>query len=154
SSTGVVSPVRTLTQPFSAGPPAVRPLQNINGLTMNTASDLLFITESSDIFSNDNNSDNDFTPSVEMYDNTSTLNGTVNAVRQLTGGSTGLTIDMLQPLFLVSFDQALLFVQVNMTTISVWSNANQLDGDVAPDRSIQVSPANARIVSFDIDLSH
>src|SRR4030095_9193811 len=151
---GVVSPTRSFTQVFNPAPNIVRPLQNVNGITMNIPQDLLFVTESSDIFSNDDNSENDFTPSIEMYDQTSTLNGSVASPRELMGASTTLTIDMRQPIFKISFNDALLFVQTNQTTIGVWSGANQLDGDVAPDRSIQVNAANARLVSFDIDLAH
>src|SRR5262245_3218861 len=151
---GIVQPTRSFSQVFSPAPNIVRPLQNVNGLTMNTALDLLFVTESSDIFSNDQNSENDFTPSIESYDQTSTLNGSVVAPREVMGASTGLTIDTHQPIFKISFNDALLFVQNTLTTISVWSNANQLDGDLAPDRSIQVNVPNARLVSFDIDLAH
>jgi hypothetical protein len=91
---------------------STRPLQNVNGLTMNIPNDLLFVTESSDIFIDDNNDTNDFTPSVEMFDAASTINGTSvvqPASRELMGASTGLTINLRQPIFLVTGSAVLPF---------------------------------------------
>jgi len=147
STNSTALPTRTITD-------SSRPLQNVSGLTMNMPNDILFVTESSNIFSDDNNPNNDFLPSVEMFDNVSTLNGAVPANRELDGTDTGLSVDTTQPHFFVANSVATLWVIVNNTTINVWNNANQLSLDIAPDRSLQISTANARISNFDVDLAH
>jgi len=154
-STNVVAPVK------ASFTDSTRPFQFVNGLTMNVPNDLLFVTESSNIFVDDNNPDNDFSPSVEMFDDISVLNQinvSLPADRSISGVNTGLSIDTRQPIFNVADSVATLWVIVNNTTINVWTNANQI-GDpgaenLAPTRSIQVSTANARIIRFDVDLAH
>ncbi|MFO1464753.1 MAG: hypothetical protein U1F66_13380 [bacterium] len=109
---------------------------DINSITVNVPNNFLFVGE-------------DFNPSVEIFEKASTLNGAVPTDRSLEGGSTGLTLDMGQVIFL----QNVLYVQLSRTQIGVWDNANSVTGDDAPDRNLTINPAQ-QILGFAIDLAH
>jgi hypothetical protein len=111
----------------------------MNSLALNVPNDILFVAESNN-------------PSLEVFDNASTLTTTPETPeRTLNGTNTLLTIHLDQTIFL----QNVLYVILNnvSNSIGVWNNANQLTGDVAPDRNIQVTPAS-EITSIAVDLAH
>src|SRR5262249_9737204 len=116
---------------------ATTPFVNMNSLALNTDNDILFVTES-------------FNPSVEIFDNASTLTSTPAPTnRQLKGGTTTLRIDMTQVVFL----ENVLYIVTDRTHVGIWDNANSVTGDTAPTRSIQVNPA-ALAVGIAVDLAH
>ncbi|MBL7684930.1 MAG: hypothetical protein JNK65_02715 [Deltaproteobacteria bacterium] len=106
---------------------------NLNGLAMNSDTDLLFVSESGG-------------KSVEMFDQASTLNGDVAATRELKGGNTGFTINQRGILFRSNS----IYVIQNDTAVGVWDNANQLKDDVAPTRALTLKGAS-RIISIALD---
>ncbi|MFO1518328.1 MAG: hypothetical protein U1F57_01475 [bacterium] len=121
----------------SGNPTAVRTIKdssqafvNLSGLDMNILNDILFVSDSG-------------IKSVEMFDQTSTLNGTVAATRELDGANTQLGVNQGELHFLNNS----LFVNISDTQIAVWDSANQLTGDVVANRTVTVSPAS-NIISF------
>lgn len=109
---------------------------DLDSLTMNVPNNILFVAEG-------------FNPSVEIFDAASTLDGSVPTDRNLEGGSTGLTLDMGQAIFL----ENVLYVALSRTQIGIWDSANQLTGDVAPNRQLTVNPAQ-QILGIAVDLAH
>lgn len=122
--------------PSPSPSPFANGFDELNSLTMNIQNDILFIAESQN-------------PSIEIFNQASTLNGVVPTDRVLTGASTGLTLDMNQIIFL----ENVLYVVLSRTNVGVWDGANTLDGDVAPNRNIQVNGAT-EIVGIAVDLAH
>jgi hypothetical protein len=111
----------------------------MNSLALNVPNDILFVAESNN-------------PSLEIFDNASTLTSNpITPPRTLNGSNTTMTIHLDQTIFL----QNVLYVILNniSNSVGVWNNVNQLTGDVAPDRNIQVTPAS-EITSIAVDLAH
>lgn len=108
---------------------------HLNGLTMNIDNDILFISEST-------------VPSIEIFDQASTLIGSVSSTRQIKGSNTGMTVNLKQILFLSN----VLYLILNDTSVGIWEGVNQLTGDVAPTRTVTLSSA-MRIVGMAVDLS-
>lgn len=113
-----------------------RPFDRIDGITMNTDNDILYYA-------------NSLKPSIDIYLNALTVNGEVDPDRILEGDNTALTSE----LGFIKFLDNVLYVRNTPTDITVFDDANNLDGDVAPSRTITVDGAD-RIISFDIDLQH
>jgi len=111
-------------------------LTRLDSLTENIDNDILYVVDS-------------INPSVEIFDNASTLNGDIMPDRVLEGDQTDLNDKTRFILFL----QDVLYLLLNDTQIGVYNNANQLTGNTAPNRLITVNPAN-RPVGFAIDLLH
>ncbi len=109
---------------------------DVNAVALNIPNNIMFVSE-------------DFNPSVEIFDNASTLTGSVPTNRSLEGDQTGFTLDQNQMLFVDN----VLYVQQSRTQIGIWDNANAVTGNVAPNRSLTINPAT-QILSIAIDLAH
>jgi hypothetical protein len=114
--------------------------ENLDSLAMNVKNDILFVAESENF-------------SIQIFDNASTIDSTtdgpVEPTRVLAGPSTGLGLDMGQILFLDN----VLYAILSRTNVGVWDSANTVNGDVAPNRNIQVNGAT-EIVGIAVDLNH
>lgn len=109
---------------------------SIRSIAINIPNNILFVSD-------------DFVPSVEIFDQADTLNGSTILSRSLQGGMTGLTFDVGQILFI----ENVLYVQVSRTQVGIYNDANTLDGDVAPTRLLTINPASL-IVGIAVDLAH
>ncbi len=112
------------------------PFLSIRSIAINTANDILFVSD-------------DFIPSVDMFDQASTLDGTIVPDRSLQGEATGLTFDLGQVLFI----ENVLYLQLSRTQVGIYNDANTLTGDTAPTRNLTINPASL-IVGIAVDLAH
>jgi hypothetical protein len=112
------------------------PFDSINSLSMNVPNDFLYMA-------------NNLGPLVNVFDNTSSLNGEVDPVRVIEGDQTQFSDNMRYLKFLNN----VLYVNNNPTQIAIFNSANTADGNIAPDRLLTIN-GTTRIIGFDIDLTH
>lgn len=138
ASTLIGSPLPTRTISYDLPPfdPDARPLDRINGLTMNFAVDILFIT-------------NGLVPAIDIFLQASTVNGEMLPDRFLEGDNTALTSNVGA----LRFRNDVLYVRIDDTQIAAYDEANNLNGDIAPSRTLTVDGAS-NIRDFAIDLAH
>ncbi len=113
---------------------------NLDGITMNVQNNILYVADS-------------INPSIEIFDRASFIDasrfGPVRPDRELFGDMTALTLDLGQIIFL----ENVLYTVLSRTNVGIWDNANTVDGNVAPNRNIQVVGAT-EILSIAVDLNH
>ena len=109
---------------------------SIRSIAINIPNNILFVSD-------------DFVPSVEIFDQADTLDGSTILSRSLQGETTGLTFDLGQILFI----ENVLYVQLSRTQVGIYNDANTLNGDIAPTRTLTINPANL-IVGIAVDLAH
>lgn len=112
------------------------PFLDIRSITLNDANNILFVADN-------------FIPSVEIFDNASTLDLSVPPNRSLQGDATGLTFDIGQILFI----ENVLYLQLSRTQVGIYNDANTLTGDTAPSRTLTINPATL-IEGIAVDLAH
>jgi len=115
---------------------ATQPFVDVDSVVLNVANNIMFAAE-------------DVNPSIEIFDDASTLTGSVPTTRSLEGDQTGLTLDLRQ----IIFDQNVLYVQQSRTQIGIWNDANSLTGNVAPTRALTINPAQ-QIIGIALDMAH
>lgn len=138
ASTLIGSPLPTRIISYDEPPfdPDTRPIDRINGITMNFAVDILFIT-------------NGLIPAIDIFLQASTVGGEVEPDRFIEGDETTLTSNVGA----LRFRNDVLYVRNDDNQIIVFDDANNIDGDVAPNRTITVDGAS-NIRDFAIDLAH
>jgi hypothetical protein len=112
------------------------PFLSIRSIAGNITNDILFVSD-------------DFVPSIEIFDQASTIDGSVVADRSLQGDTTGLTFDIGQILFV----ENVLYVQLSRTQVGIYNDANSVDGNTAPTRTLTINPASL-INGIAVDLAH
>lgn len=115
---------------------SIAPFDRIDSITMNVPNDLLFFA-------------NGLTPAIPSFDRASTVEGDVEPDKNLEGDMTQLSFE----LGLIRFLEDSLYAKITTTQIAVYDSANNLDGNLAPNRVINPE-GTQRIISFDIDLLH
>ncbi len=124
----IILPTRSFTN-------ATSPFAHINGMAVNGLNNILYVSESD-------------TQSIDIFDNATTLSGVEESNRELSGSSTGLTINQGD----VVLQSNTLYIIQGLTTIGIWGNANAVTGNVAPDRALTITPAS-QIVGIGVDLT-
>lgn len=115
---------------------ASNPFLDIRGITINTANDVMFVSD-------------DNVPSVDIFEQASTLDGSIVPDRSLQGDTTGLTFDLGPALFI----ENVLYLQNSRTQVAIYDDANALDGNTAPTRQLTINPSNL-ITGIAVDLAH
>lgn len=115
---------------------ATNPFLDIRGITLNISNNLMFVSD-------------DNVPSVDVFTQASTLDGSVAPDRSLQGDTTTLTFDLGQALFI----ENVLYLQTSRTQVAIFDEANSLDGNTAPTRALTINPANL-ITGIAVDLAH
>ncbi|MCP5468058.1 MAG: hypothetical protein H7A32_02175 [Deltaproteobacteria bacterium] len=135
-SSGTVNPDRSIIKSITNedDPEDVEEFESIDALAVDTSDNVLFVADGQN-------------EKVDIFESAFFLEGELEPDRQLLGDASLVTDEIK---FLL-FSDSKLYGVINDNQVAIWGDPDNLEGDIAPTRIINIKSAN-RIIAIDVDI--